>query len=371
MPGMTACTRLLVLATLLAAACASPPPPKPAKQARPAPVEEAPPPPPDPEPHTWDEAKEKWGHQCPGPFFTLPEKKTVKAAGRTWEVEGSTLRLVQDGAWKGPLKIGVLGAIKDADYKTVQNIQKAAREFKKLGVHIVVANGDLIGDEAGDLAKVAKMLGQTIKVPTFVHSGNYEWTSAFTETFAATEGSYPQLFNMNLLRHVDLGGVHLFSLPGWSVRQFVKPAACYYDKDQVAALEQQIKPVVDKGETVIVVAHGPPRGRGKQSLDFAANAGNVGDESLQAMLKELPIKFGIFSHILEAGGRATSDVERQTPIKLPMRRPVDKLYVNAGSASSFGWQMLDKKTSHGMAAVVVIDDISQGGNARVSFIKLR
>lgn len=361
-----------LLAGLLAA-CASPPPPKPAPAPKPEPIEEAPPPPPpDPAPKSWEEAVEKWGHKCPGPFFTLPERKTVQAAGRSFEIEGSTLRLVSGGgAWRGPLKIGVLGAIKDAEYKTKQNIQKAAREFKKLGVHIVIANGDLIGDEAGDLAKVSAMLGETLKVPTFVHSGNYEWTSAFTETFNGPDSKYPHLFNMNLLRHVDLGGVHLFSLPGWSVRQFVKPAACYYDKDEVDALEEQLKPIADKGETVIVVAHGPPRGRGKQSLDFAANAGNVGDENLQALLRDVPVKFGIFSHILEAGGRATSDVERQTPLKLPMRRPVDKLYVNAGSASSFGWQMLNKKTAHGMAAVVVVDDLANGGNARVSFLKLR
>lgn len=355
----------------LIASCASPPPPKPAPRPEPKPAVVEEPPPPDPEPQTWEEAVEKWGHKCPGPFFTLPEKKTVKAAGRTFEIEGSTLRLVQSGAWRGPLKIGVLGAIKDAEYNTQQNIKKAAREFKKLGVHIVVANGDLIGDEAGDLAKVAKMLGDNIKLPTFVHSGNYEWTSAFTETFAATEEKYPQIFNMNMLRHVDLGGVHLFSLPGWSVRQFVKPAACYYDKDEVSALQAELRPLVDKGETVVVVAHGPPRGRGKQSLDFAANAGNVGDEALQAMLRDVPVQFGIFSHILEAGGRATSDVERQTPLKLPMRRPVSKLYLNAGSASSFGWQMLDKKTSRGMAAVVVLDDLAHGGNARVTFLKLR
>lgn len=361
----------LALAALVAAACASPPPPKPPPPT-PAPVKvEEPEPEPDPAPETWSEAVEKWGHQCPGPFFTLPEKTTVQAAGRTFEIEGSTLRLVADGPWRGPLKIGVLGAIKDAEYKTRQNIQKAAREFKKLGVHIVVANGDLIGDEAGDLAKVAKMLGETIKVPIFVHSGNYEWTSAFTETFNGADTKYPHIFNMNLLRHVDLGGAHLFSLPGWSVRQFVKPAACYYDGDEVAALEKELRPLAEKGETVIVLAHGPPRGRGKQSLDFAAGAGNVGDENLQRMLRDVPVKFGIFSHILEAGGRATSDVERHTPIKLPMRRPVDKLYVNAGSASSFGWQMLDKKTAHGMAAVVVVDDLAGGGNARVSFFKLR
>jgi hypothetical protein len=81
------------------------------------------------------------------------------------------------------------------------------------------------------------------------------------------------------------------------------------------------------------------------------------------------VRFGIFSHILEAGGRATSDVTRQPPIKMPMRKPAATLFLNAGSASSYPYAMLDKKTSRGMAAVVSIDD-TRSGKARVTFLKL-
>lgn len=360
-----------VLSAALAglASCASPPPPKP-----PPPREEpAPAPEPEPEPagpQTWSEVQESYGSKCPGPFFELPEPTTIETVGRTFTITGSTLKL-EGGPWQGPLKIGVLGAIKDAEYDTRQNLKKAARMFKAAGVQFVVANGDLVGDETGDLAKVVRLLGEEIKVPVFAHSGNYEWTTAFTEAFVEANKTHPHLFNMNLLRHVDLGGVHLFSLPGWSNRKYVKAAACWYGDDDIEALEARMKPLTDKGEVVILTAHGPPRGRGKQSIDFAHEAGNVGDESLARLLSDVPVHFGIFSHILEAGGRATDDVVRQKPIKLPMRRPVDTLYVNAGSASSYGWQMLNKKTSRGMAAIYVVNDIENGGKARVSFLKLR
>lgn len=352
----------------LLSSCASPPPKKP-----PPPPKEEPAPEPAPElqgPQSWSEVLDQYGSKCPGPFFELPTPTTVEAAGRTFTITGSTLKL-EGGRWKGPLKIGVLGAIKDADYETRKNLKKAAREFKRMGVHFVVANGDLVGDETGDLAKVVRLLGEEMTVPVFAHSGNYEWTTAFTEAFVEANKTHPHLFNMNLLRHVDLGGVHLFSLPGWSNRKYVKAAACWYGDDDIDALKAQLKPLTDQGDVVILTAHGPPRGRGKQSIDFAHEAGNVGDEALARLLQDVPVRFGIFSHILEAGGRATDDVVRQPPIRLPMRRPVETLYVNAGSASSFGWQMLDKKTSRGMAAVYVVDDIDNGGRARVTFLKLR
>lgn len=355
---------------LALAACASTPPPPPPpvevveEEVEEEPVEEAP-----RTPSTWDEAVEMYGAECPGPFFELPTPTTVQVGARTWTIKGSTLAL-EGKAWKGPLKIGVLGAIKDADYDTKLNVKKAAKHFKKLGVHLVIANGDLVGDETGDLPKVFTMLGESIKVPILVHSGNYEWTQAFTNAVASVGKTHPHLFNANLLRHVDLGGVHIFSLPGWSVRKFVKPAACFYGKEQVDALKAQIEPYVEKGELVVVSAHGPPRGRGKQSIDFAFEAGNVGDEDLARMLVDVPVRFGIFSHILEAGGRATSDVVRQPPVKLPMRRPARSLFVNVGSASSYPYAMHGKKTSRGMAAVFTVDD-TKSGKARVSFVKLK
>ena len=319
-------------------------------------------------PKSWDEVAAAYGSTCPGPFFELEVPTTIEAAGRSFTITGSTITLA--GKWQGPLKIGVLGAIKDAEPGTRANIKKAAREFKRLGVHIVLANGDLVGEETGDLPKVVAMLGEEIKVPLFAHSGNYEWTSAFTEAIVAAQKQHPHIFNANLLRHIDLGGVHVFTLPGWSVRKFVKPGACFYNASHVQQLEAQIKPIVDRGELVIVSAHGPPRGRGKQSIDYAYEAGNVGNEELARMLRDLPVPFGIFSHILEAGGRATSEIISQPAIKLPMRKALPKLFANAGSVSSYPYTMLDRKTSRGMAAVFFIDD-TKTGKARVTFLKLK
>jgi hypothetical protein len=72
---------------------------------------------------------------------------------------------------EGPLQIGVLGAIRTRTWHK-KNIKKAAKEFKRLG-EPVVASGDLVGDETGDLPGVLDV-GREHRRPIFAHSGNYE-----------------------------------------------------------------------------------------------------------------------------------------------------------------------------------------------------
>jgi Icc-related predicted phosphoesterase len=301
-------------------------------------------------------------------MFSLSEPAALEVRGLSLTLDGSSAK--RNGArWKGPLRIGVIGAPKDAEWQTRDNIKRAHREFKKAGVQLILVNGDL--GESNELLKSAEMIAAETTLPILVHSGNIEWTTAFTEAVDSVNAKTPAFINMNLVRHLDLGGVHIVSVPGWSNVKYVKPAACRYDKDNVAEVRAIAERATAAGEVVILTAHGPPRGRGKQALDFADEAGNVGDEDLATMLTEVPVKFGIFGHILEAGGRATADVAVQKPIKLPMRTASPSLYVNVGSASSYGWQMLDKKTSRGMAAIVTLDALDKGGRAKVTFLKLR
>ena len=337
------------------------------------PVVKAPPPPPPPpppdHPRTWAEVPEWYGSKCPPPPFTLDEPLEKRVAGATWTVRGSVA--VREGRWPGPLTFGVLGAIKDASEATRENLKKAKAAFDKAHVDVVVGNGDVA--ETAEIHDVAAMLGELFgdERPFFVHSGNSEWTGGFTEAFVDVEKQHPAFFNLNLIRDVDFGGIHLLSLPGWSVRQFVKEGGCRYGPDDVAALGERASAIADEGGLAILTAHGPPRGPDAKSLDRTHDFGNVGDESLAALLQTGTIRFGLFSHILEAGGRATSDATTHKPLPLPMKKPAPSLFVNVGSASSMGIQMLDRRTSRGMAAIVVVDDVDHGGRAKVTFVPLR
>ncbi|MBM4282339.1 MAG: hypothetical protein FJ137_16825 [Deltaproteobacteria bacterium] len=323
----------------------------------------------DAPPASWAAALDRYGTSCPAPFFTLatPESRALGGAG--FRLHGSRLEYLGP-APKGPLAIGVLGSVKDATPETRANLAVAAREFQRAGVAFVVVNGDLVGETSDSLAPVVDALGETFAVPVLVHSGNSEWTSAFSESVNGAAARWPQIVNMNLIRDVDWAGVHVVSLPGYHDRRFLRQGACHYSADDVDATAAWVKALHDRGDVVVLTAHGPPRGRGKHALDVIHDGDNVGDEQLSSMLRG-GVAFGVFSHILESGGRVLDDVDAPAGVALPMKAPKKKLYVNVGAATSFGWSMVDGKTSRGMAAILRVQKNADGADAMVEVVKLR
>jgi Icc-related predicted phosphoesterase len=356
---------LILALAALAPACASPPtkpvapkpPAPPTAEPAPAPVDDGPPSP----PATWSDAVERFASDCPVPFFTLARPETREVAGERFVVDGSVWR--REAALAGPLVIGVVGAVKDSEPATRENLEKAAVAFAKAGARLVLVNGDVVGNETAALAPVVAMLDEVFAPPVLVHSGNYEWTSAFSEATATATG----LINLNVVRDLDMGGTHLLSLPGYFNRRFLQAGACHYDEDDVAALTAHAQALTGRGHRVVLTSHGPPLQQDKGALDVTADGEHVGDPALSALMKTADIKVGIFSHILEAGGRATADVDGATVVKLPVKAPVERLLLNVGSASGFGWGMNDGTTAHGLAAIVVVD----GAGVRAEVLKLR
>ena len=176
---------------------------------------------------------------------------------------------------------------------------------------------------------------------------------------------------MNVIRDVDFGGVHLVSLPGYFNRRFLQPGACHYGEGDVAELTRLTSDLAKRGEVVVLTSHGPPLGKGAAALDVTNDGENVGDPQLNALLNDGGVSFGLFSHILEAGGRVVEDVDGASNVPLPMKAAKKKLYVNVGAASSFGWGMLSGKTSRGLAAIFTLEPGPAGPGARVEFIALR
>lgn len=304
-------------------------------------------------PTTWSEAHERFEFKCPAPAFTLETPRRVGVGDTTFLVEGSVARR-ENAPSTGKVTLGVLGALKDAAPATRENVQKAARQFAKAGVDVVLANGDLGEDR--ELEDVFAMLGEELSVPVFVHSGNMEWTSAFARAMRAVEEKHPHVLNLNWVSHVELGaGVHLLALPGYHDLQFLKPGGCRYQDEDLARLTALAKELRAQGHTVVLTAHGPPQQTNAQGLDVAYDdAGNVGDPRVTALLEEGDISVGIFSHILEAGGRATKDPRGKEPVRLPVTKPLPSLYVNVGSASAFPWTLHGGKSAEGMAFVVTL-----------------
>lgn len=100
---------------------------------------------------------------------------------------------------------------------------------------------------------------------------------------------------------------------------------------------------------------------------MAFDAGNVGDPDMADLLETVPVPFGIFGHILEAGGRATSNLKTGAPVKLPMRSWSTGCISTRAVLRPRPWGMLNGKQSYGMAAVLTVD----GGKAKMEFLTLR
>ena len=313
-------------------------------------------------PATWSEVATRYEFVCPAPWFELQEPAEIALGKRTLRIEGSTA--VFDPPLGDKIVFGVLGALKDASAATRKNVRKAMKSFRKAGVNIVVVNGDLAEDEG--ISAVFEMLWEEVDLPTVVHAGNIEWAGAFSPAYDAASKKFPQLLNGNWIRVFDLGSYALVTLPGYWNLKFIRSGACRYDPSEVDALLPVVKRLEDSGKTVVLTAHGPPRGQGRDALDLTYDQENVGDPKLAALIRDGNIRFGLFSHILEAGGRAVKRVDDTKKIKRPQKKPTSSLYINAGSASGYPWEMLSKKTSKGMAAIVTLS----GGKGKVKFVKL-
>ncbi|MBI3179468.1 MAG: hypothetical protein HYZ27_07380, partial [Deltaproteobacteria bacterium] len=249
--------------------------------------------------------------------------------------------------------IGVVSAIKDVSSGTKHNLKAALEWFKAEGVEWLVANGDLALEEF-DLEEVIDLLAEPA-LPTLLVIGNSESTGSFARTLKDRVEKHPHLINGVLVRQILADDAELWTVPGYHDRRFVhQNAGCVYKEEDIEALAS-LTPAGDR--PLVLVAHGPPRGKGKTANDWIFDKQNVGDPMLNDLIKRKKIPFGLFGHILEAGGIG---VGSDFSTRLSAGKTVGALHVNAGSLSGDPWQMNDGSTGTGMAMLVTIE----GGKAK-------
>jgi len=299
---------------------------------------------------SWTEFEKERAMDCWAPFdaATQPVERTIKQVN--YRLAGS--QLTRLGPAPKKLVVGVLCAIKEAEPDTLENLAHARAAFDQAGVDVIVANGDVALEEF-DLEKVMTALAAT-GYPVLLLIGNSESRGAFNRAFVAAEKVHPNLFNLDWVRHVDLGAIDLVSLPGYHDKNFMpQSAGCRYKQEQVDELSRFVAGLNTQKKTVVLVGHGPPRSRSADAIDRAFEAGNVGDPMLTTLIEDRSVHFGLFGHILEAGGRATADLAKGTLAKAGQKQKT--LFVNAGAASATPWSMLDNSTGQGLAMIVTFE----------------
>ncbi len=302
---------------------------------------------------------DKRGGDCVGPAGDLDQPFDFEAGGHQYRLFGHRLQQLDKDKNK-VLRIGVLSATKDDRDVTLDAIAKLIRILKKKKMDVLVVNGDIAGHDINVDEKLFPALAAS-GVLTIVHAGNTESCGYFNRAATKVSATHPNLINGNYVRQIELDDGVLYTLPGYHDRRFVHTGgAAHYDAEDIFDLRRMIR--AGPGPKVLI-SHGPPKMKGKRGLDIASGVGHVGDPAMTDMVRGTKLRFGIFGHILEAGGRGSD-------LKGNKRRRTKKwyksLYVNAGTANTDPWTMLNGSTSYGMALLYEL----KGKKARFQVFKL-
>lgn len=313
----------------------------------------------DAAPKTFAEYLAKHEFVCNGPLETLPTAEVREFGGFKYELLGSSAKVRRTSPRKGPLKIGVIAATKDADPETLALLETFFAEFDKQDVELIFVGGDT-AEEPKMLDAVYAWLAKRTQRPVLTVAGNSERPSAHNYAInKVREAGAENLINMGIVRRVDADGVDVVSLSGYYDKAYLHMrGACIYGQPDLDTVVEAAKQADDP---VVLLSHGPPAQKGKDAVDFVPSSGNVGDPQILAAIKAAKISFGVHGHILEAAGRAT-DLSGK-PLKQGKSYP--SFFLNPGSANPLPWKLNSGATSYGLAAIVTVE----GKQARWAFLK--
>lgn len=310
-------------------------------------------------PKTFAEYEEAHAFECNGALDRLPAAEELEHGGFKYELLGSTVRARRLGpAAKGPVRIGVLSGIKDLEPETQEALEGFFAEFKKQQVAAVILGGDT-AEAPDNLEKVYAFLVTQTDVPLLAIAGNSERGGAHHYAIKKARVGHANLLDLNIVRRFDGEGFDVVSLGGYYDKRFMRMAGgCSYTAADVEAVQTVAKECDDP---VLFLAHGPPRQSGQKAIDYVPEAGNVGDPELTRAIVAAKIPFGVFGHILEAGGKAC-DLKGNP---LPENKLAKALYLNPGPANPLPWKLNSGQTSYGLAAVLTVE----GKQAKYQLLK--
>jgi Icc-related predicted phosphoesterase len=284
---------------------------------------------------------------CPGPFDTLETPRLVDLNGRAYRHIGYRLE-IESPRQTLVTKVGVISAPKDVWPGTSKNVHDAIAWLRRSGAEWLVVNGDLATKEF-DLEEIMDRLGDS-GLPVLMIPGNWESRGAFARVYKDRLDKYNNLINGMWVRQVVTDNVELWTVPGYYDERFAHTgSSCVYNAEDLRATGRALTP--GENRPVVLISHGPPLGKGKRALDWIYDKANVGDAGLNELIEKHEIAFGIFGHILEAGGSAVG-ADFTTPVR--PGKWASNLYVNAGTISADPILMNNGSTSTGMALLLTV-----------------
>jgi len=325
---------------------------------------------------------------CVGPLARSGKPRLINFGDWKFKLDGYLLTQLNSDPDE-EIKVGVLSDTKENTPENQANLDRILDIFEAEGVEVIIHLGDIAsttpmpeeievpekGEDGKPLTKAQKaryrrraiskarresakksfddivemlsILAET-ELPVFVIAGNRECKTVFNSAMATLSGDYPNVFNMDIIRRVDLDDLDILSMPGYHDPEYVHcpwDKCLYYESDTLSLINL----AHEANSEMLLISHGPPRQKGRNGIDVVSEGANVGNPALTEAIRKAQIFFGAFGNIQEAGGKAV-DLDGNTIIE--QDKYVNSFYVNPGPADSMIWTMNDGTESRGMAAVL-------------------
>lgn len=280
----------------------------------------------------------------------------IKLFGLELAPKGATLAAEATGGARGKrLTFGVLGDTKEALPTTLAGLDRLVQRLSGRGVDAVILLGGIESSFEGIREVLARLkrAGPVLALP-----GDRESKSGFQ---AAARAHAPTVVDLVQVRAIATPFGSLLAVPGYHLPHHLhaREQGCSYGEQEIRALVGLAREL--PGPRVLL-AHGPPRGDGRAAVDRAFGQVNIGDPLLRRLMREANVAFGLFAHVHESAGHATTlDGE-----PVPEMTWSPSLLLNVGSADSVPHEDLAGRWSKGSAALFELRE----GRARYRMLDL-
>jgi hypothetical protein len=271
-------------------------------------------------------------------------------------IEAGTTRLVRKGVvverqgeGDGVARLGVIAGVEEWNEPNRANLQALLAWFTREQAEAVILAGGVGPDRETCLNVLQELAGSGLVImPLIGASADFQ---QYRQAVAQARRAHANIVDLTTARLVRWDGVDLVTLPGYHNPFYLhhRRGGCAYQERDVEALAEL---VAEARQPVMLVAAAPPRGSTAHAIDLARGGVNIGDPALTRMISERRVPFGVFGHVYEAGGRATSDVAGRAPV--PEGRWSKSLYLNPGAAEAVPYDLQGGGHSRGMGALIEV-----------------
>lgn len=301
-----------------------------------------------------------FAHEACGPLSKPSMKlRRVQLAGVWLSPRGYALEAPEAAKkWvRKRLVLGVLADPRGAHPGTLRNIDLLMAKFARAKVHAVILLGGIAHDP-DEQRRIVRRILNAVNVPLLVLPGDRAGVDGLRGTLAMLGHRVVDLSLARMLRHP---AATLFSLPGLPhARQLLSGAeGCAYSASDLKGLTQLGS---ENPQPRVLLAYTPPRGDGPHAVDRSLAAINCGSEALRELMQAGDLRIGLFAHISEAGGLATT----RAGSPLAEHTWSASMLLNVGSVEAIPRRGLDGRWRHGMGVIVELRD----GRARFRRVSL-